>query len=397
MFYDMPREQTVWMSHGDHVEKVPDDFMTVAESADGVCAAVVHKQRPMIGLQFHPEVQHSEFGGAMLSQFVRQVCGSKLNWQASDILHAATQYVRDTAKDGRVLMAVSGGVDSTVAAALVHRALGKERICSVFVDHGLLRKGEREWVERNFAELGMPELVVLDRSDLFLSRLAGVTDPEQKRKIIGKSFIDVFQDFAATQKDLRYLGQGTLYPDVIESAGHGAGSKLIKSHHNVGGLPDTLKLELVEPFRFFFKDEVRLLGKELGVTQQLVGRHPFPGPGLAIRVLGEVTRADLEILREADAIYMEALRSADLYDQVWQAFAVLLPVYSVGVMGDNRTYEKTCALRAVLASDGMTAKSAPLKTEFLQDVADQIIRRVRGINRVVYDLTGKPPATIEWE
>jgi GMP synthase (glutamine-hydrolysing) len=397
MFYDLPTSQQVWMSHGDDVESLAPDFIEVGRSDGEVCAAVVHKTKPMIGLQFHPEVEHTSLGSLMLKQFVRSVCRTTLNWQASDILNAATASVRETVTDGRVLMAVSGGVDSTVAAVLLNRALGSSKVSTVFVDHGLLREGEREAVISYFRELGITTLNVLDRGELFLSRLSGIDDPETKRKVIGKTFIDVFQEFSDSQKDLHYLGQGTLYPDVIESAGHGAGSKVIKSHHNVGGLPDTLKLKLVEPFRYFFKDEVRVLGRELGIPETILMRHPFPGPGLAIRLLGAINREDIAILRAADYIFIEELRKRGLYDHVWQAFAVLLPVRSVGVMGDNRTYQKTCALRAVLASDGMTAKSADLDMHFLQEVADQIIRKVSGINRVVYDLTGKPPATIEWE
>ena len=312
-------------------------------------------------------------------------------------MEATSRYIRETVGDGKVLMAVSGGVDSTVAAVLLNRVLGPERVCTVFVDHGLLRKNERTWVEDNFRFMGVKNLNVLDREALFLERLAGVTDPEAKRKIIGNSFIDVFQEFAKTQSGITHLGQGTLYPDVIESAGHGAGSKVIKSHHNVGGLPETLNLKLVEPFRYLFKDEVRIIGEELGINKAMVYRHPFPGPGLGIRIMGAVTKEDLDLLREADQIFIDALYQHKLYDKTWQAFVVLLPVKSVGVMGDNRTYEKTCALRAVLASDGMTAGVADLPLEFLFEVADRIVRKVRGINRVVYDLTSKPPGTIEWE
>lgn len=397
IFYDQPALQGVWMSHGDDVVELPRDFTQIGSTDDGVCAVVVHNTKPIAGLQFHPEVQHTEYGGAILEKFTTKVCRAPLNWGSHDILDATSRYIKDTVGDGKVLMAVSGGVDSTVAAVLLNRVLGPEKVVTVFVDHGLLRKNERQWVIDNFKLMGVKGLQVLDREELFLSRLKGISDPEQKRKIIGNSFIDVFQDFAKTLTGITHLGQGTLYPDVIESAGHGAGAKVIKSHHNVGGLPEKMHLKLVEPFRYLFKDEVRVIGTEIGINPKMVHRHPFPGPGLAIRILSDITKPDLDLLRDADQIFIDALHQEGLYESVWQAFAVLLPVKSVGVMGDNRTYQKTCAIRAVLASDGMTAGVADLPMAFLLKVADQIVRKVDGINRVVYDLTSKPPGTIEWE
>jgi GMP synthase (glutamine-hydrolysing) len=304
--------------------------------------------------------------------------------------------IRQNVGDGKVLMAVSGGVDSTVAAVLLTRALGYEKVHAIFVDHGLLRKDEAKWVVNEFSKMGV-HLTALDCSQDFYAALKGVSDPEQKRKIIGRKFIEVFENFAKSQTGFTHLGQGTLYPDVIESAGHGAGAKVIKSHHNVGGLPEKLHLELCEPFRYLFKDEVRAIGRQLGIPEQLVDRHPFPGPGLAVRILGEIEPESVRILQEADAIFINKLREENLYHAVWQAFAVLLPVKSVGVMGDNRTYQKTCALRAVTASDGMTAGVGDLPISFLVRVSDEIVRKVNGINRVVYDVTTKPPATIEWE
>ncbi|SMF55680.1 GMP synthase (glutamine-hydrolyzing) [Pseudobacteriovorax antillogorgiicola] len=396
MLSKLPESQTVWMSHGDDVENLTEEFSIIGRTGDGVVAAVAHKEKPYIALQFHPEVQHSECGKELLSLFVQDVCKAKLNWQADDVVEATLDYVKETVADGKVLMAVSGGVDSTVAVALMSQALGNDRVTAVFVDHGLLRKNEASWVKEKIESLGV-NLVVLNRAQEFYQALSGVSDPEQKRKIIGLKFIEEFETYAKANEGFTHLGQGTLYPDVIESAGHGAGAKVIKSHHNVGGLPERLHMALVEPFRYLFKDEVRLVGRKVGISNELVDRHPFPGPGLAVRILGEITADKVEILQNADQIFIDKLREKDLYKEVWQAFAVLLPVKTVGVMGDNRTYQWTCALRAVTATDGMTAGVGDLPMEFLVSVSDEIVRKVDGINRVVYDITTKPPATIEWE
>ncbi len=395
-FAKLPALQTVWMSHGDDVADKSGTFAILGKTTDGVVAFTAHRERPWIGLQFHPEVHHSDDGAALLKIFIADICRAPLNWEASCMLDSAVEKVRQNVGAGKVLMAVSGGVDSTVAAALLTRALGHDKVHAVFVDHGLLRKNEAAWVGENLKSLGV-HLTTLDRSDLFYSALRGVSDPEQKRKIIGRSFIEVFEQFAHQHQGFTHLGQGTLYPDVIESAGHGSGAKVIKSHHNVGGLPEKLHLELVEPFRFLFKDEVRIIGRTLGIAPELVDRHPFPGPGLAVRILGSIEPEKVKILQEADDIFIRRLRAENLYHSVWQAFAVLLPVKSVGVMGDNRSYQEVCALRAVTASDGMTAGVGDLPISFLVSVGDEIVRKVHGINRVVYDVTTKPPATIEWE
>jgi GMP synthase (glutamine-hydrolysing) len=389
-------KQVVWMSHGDDVEDSSGVFEVLGRTEDGVTAVIAHKERPWIGLQFHPEVQHSEKGAELLKCFVSEICKAPLNWDAGCMLSASSTKIKENVGQGKVLMAVSGGVDSTVAAALLTYALGPDQVHAVFVDHGLLRKNEVLWVSEQLKSLNV-RLTVLDKRNEFYSALKGVTDPEQKRKIIGRKFIEVFEEFSHSESGFTHLGQGTLYPDVIESAGHGSGAKVIKSHHNVGGLPEKLHLKLVEPFRYLFKDEVRSLGRQLGIAPQLIDRHPFPGPGLAVRILGEIDSEKVRILQEADDIFIRRLREADLYHEVWQAFAVLLPVKSVGVMGDNRTYQWTCALRAVTASDGMTAGVGDLPMKFLVSVSDEIVRRVDGINRVVYDITTKPPATIEWE
>lgn len=395
-FAQLPALQTVWMSHGDDVADRSGTYAILGKTTDGVVAFTAHRERPWIGLQFHPEVHHSDEGAALLKIFIQDLCQAPLNWDAGCMLEAAVLKVRENVGDGKVLMAVSGGVDSTVAAALLTRALGHEKVHAVFVDHGLLRKDEAQWVGENLNSLGV-QLTSLDCSELFYGALRGVTDPEEKRKIIGRTFIEVFEKFAHEQSGFTHLGQGTLYPDVIESAGHGSGAKVIKSHHNVGGLPEKLHLKLVEPFRFLFKDEVRTIGRSLGIASELVDRHPFPGPGLAVRILGAIEPEKVRVLQEADDIFIRRLRAENLYHSVWQAFAVLLPVKSVGVMGDNRSYQEVCALRAVTASDGMTAGVGDLPISFLVSVGDEIVRKVHGINRVVYDVTTKPPATIEWE
>ena len=398
LFGGTPEEQTVWMSHGDDVKNYDaGGFAAIGHSTDGVLAAMAHKEHPYFGLQFHPEVQHTAHGKRILSNFVVNVCRAELNWRHEELLSSTMAFVRQAVPEGKVLMAVSGGVDSTVAVALLTKALGPQRVLAVFVDNGLLRKNEAEQVEQNLTGLGVENLFVLDCREKFYGDLKGVTDPEEKRRKIGLRFIQEFETFARAHPEVTHLGQGTLYPDVIESAGHGAGAKVIKSHHNVGGLPAKLKLKLVEPFRFLFKDEVRAIGESLGLPREMIYRHPFPGPGLGVRILGEVSADKISILQEADAIFIERLHSHKLYDKVWQAFAVLLPVKSVGVMGDNRTYQWTCALRAVAATDGMTAGVGELPLDFLVSTASEIVRKVNGINRVVYDVTTKPPATIEWE
>lgn len=397
MLQGLAPTQKVWMSHGDDVASMPDSLQVVATSSSGVVAAVAHRQLPIIGLQFHPEVQHTVAGGAMLSAFAERVCQAPRNWTPDSMLEASCQSIKARVGQGHVLMACSGGVDSTVAAALLAKALGPQKVTAVFCDTGLMRQDEVSWVAHELKVLGLRHIEVLQSREAFVQALAGQQDPEAKRRIIGLKFIEEFETYAKRHREFTHLGQGTLYPDVIESAGHGAGAKVIKSHHNVGGLPEKLHLPLVEPLRFFFKDEVRALGEELGLPHKLVYRHPFPGPGLAVRILGEVNEERLAILRAADAIYIQALHDAGLYDHVWQAFAVLLPVKSVGVMGDNRTYQMTIALRAVTSSDGMTAGVSELPMSFLTQVAATIVQKVHGVNRVVYDITTKPPATIEWE
>ena len=394
---DATRQCTVWMSHGDHVAALPDGFRVVAKSAGAPFAAVADEARHYYGVQFHPEVVHTERGERLLSNFALGICGCSGSWSMKAYRQRAIAAIRAQVGDGRLVCGLSGGVDSSVAAVLIHEAIGEQLTC-VFVDNGLLRAGEAEEVLRLFGGHYNIPLIHRDAAELFLSRLNGVDDPEQKRKIIGNSFIEVFDAEAARIDGARFLAQGTLYPDVIESISAAGGDAItIKSHHNVGGLPDNMKLELVEPLRELFKDEVRALGRELGLPEILVSRHPFPGPGLAIRIPGAVTRDKLDILRGADAVYLDEIRKAGLYDEIWQAFAVLLPVRTVGVMGDARSYDYACALRAVISSDGMTADSYPFTHEFLSRTATRIVNEVKGVNRVTYDVTSKPPGTIEWE
>ncbi len=387
----------VWMSHGDRVEKIPAGFSVLARTPSAPFAAIGDPVRRFYGVQFHPEVMHTPDGAVLLRNFTRTICGCENNWNMASFLEKAVQTIRQKVGSRRVICAVSGGVDSSVVAALLHKAIGDQLTC-IFVDTGVLRLNEGQQVRELFASHFHIPLVYVDATKLFLNRLEGVSNPERKRKIIGETFIEVFEMEAEKAGKADFLAQGTLYPDVIESVSvHGGPSATIKSHHNVGGLPDHMRLELIEPVRELFKDEVRKLGEELGMSHEMVWRHPFPGPGLAIRIPGEVSVEKLEILRKADAIYIEEIKRAGLYREIWQAFAVLLPVKTVGVMGDARTYEYVCALRAVTSTDGMTADYYPFDHEFLARTANRIINEVRGINRIVYDVTSKPPGTIEWE
>ena len=390
------REQ-VWMSHGDRVTALPPGFAAVASSEGAPFAVIADEARRIYGTQFHVEVVHTPHGAALLANFAHRVCGCAGDWTMAAFREAAIARIRAQVGTGRVICGLSGGVDSSVAAVLVHEAIGDQLTC-IFVDHGLLRTGEAAQVIETFRGRFNVPLVHRDAAALFLGALAGVADPEVKRKTIGRLFVEVFEEEAARIGGADFLAQGTLYPDVIESVSvTGGPSVTIKSHHNVGGLPERMRMRLVEPLRELFKDEVRALGRELGLAEAIVGRHPFPGPGLAIRIPGEVTFEKLEILRRADTIYLEEIRAAGLYDAIWQAFAVLLPVRTVGVMGDYRTYDQVCGLRAVTSTDGMTADIYPFDMAFLSRVSARIVNEVRGINRVTYDITSKPPGTIEWE
>ncbi|HEX7877274.1 MAG TPA: glutamine-hydrolyzing GMP synthase [Sphingobium sp.] len=387
----------VWMSHGDKVTKLAPGFEVVAVSEGAPFAVTANEAKRFYATQFHPEVVHTPDGAKLLANFVRHVCGLKGDWTMAEFRATKIAEIREQVGDGKVICGLSGGVDSAVAAVLIHEAIGEQLTC-VFVDHGLMRSGEAEQVVSLFRGSYNIPLVHVNAETLFMKGLEGVTDPEAKRKFIGKTFIDVFEDEAKKIGGAGFLAQGTLYPDVIESVSFTGGpSVTIKSHHNVGGLPERMNMKLVEPLRELFKDEVRALGRELGLPEIFVGRHPFPGPGLAIRIPGEVNKERCDILRKADAVYLEEIRNAGLYDAIWQAFAVLLPVRTVGVMGDHRTYDSVCALRAVTSTDGMTADIYPFDAAFLSRVATRIINEVKGINRVVYDYTSKPPGTIEWE
>lgn len=390
-----PRTQ-VWMSHGDYLTKMPEGFKTIAHSANSPICAIRNTAKRAWGVQFHPEVHHSMEGKKILGNFVRNICKCTETWSADSFIDTAIEKIRAQVGSGEVICALSGGVDSTVLAVLLHKAIGDKLHC-LHVDTGLMRLNESQTLMDLFAQNFNMSIEKLDGSELFLSSLAGVSDPEKKRKIIGKSFIDMFEVAASKFNNAKWLAQGTLYPDVIESVSVKGPSAVIKSHHNVGGLPEKMGLKLIEPFRELFKDEVREVGRLLGVPDWFVKRHPFPGPGLGIRILGDITRDKITTLQHADAIYIEEIRNAGLYDQIWQAFAVLLPVRSVGVMGDERTYDCTCALRAVTSVDGMTADFFPMPYDVLSKISNRIVNEVQGINRVVYDTTSKPPGTIEWE
>jgi len=396
IFKDVKQDSTVWMSHGDRAERIPEGFEVIGTSENSPYAAIADESRKIYAFQFHPEVHHSEEGMVMLKNFAKHICGCESSWNMGSFAKEKIAQIRKQVGDKKVLCGVSGGVDSSVVAAMLNQALPKEQLVCVFVDQGLLRKDEAQQVQDMFRLLDIP-LITIDAKEEFMNALKGVTDPERKRKIIGEKFIEVFDKEASKHTDVSFLAQGTLYTDVIESVSVKGPSKTIKSHHNVGGLPDWMTFELVEPLREIFKDEVRKLGLELGLPKHMIGRHPFPGPGLAIRVMGEVNEEALRLLRESDAIMQEELRATGYYDKVWQAFTVLLNVQSVGVMGDNRTYDNTVCVRMVESVDGMTATFAHVPHDVLEGISRRIINEIDGINRVVYDISSKPPATIEWE
>jgi GMP synthase (glutamine-hydrolysing) len=383
----------VWMSHGDTITAIPDNFDIIASTDKVACAAYRSRDEQLWGVQFHPEVYHSECGMDILRNFVVNICGSRQDWSAASFIESTVKELKAQLGDDKVVLGLSGGVDSSVAAVLLNRAIGNNLTC-IFVDHGMLRKNEFKNVMHDYECLGL-NVIGVDASEKFFSELAGVTDPERKRKIIGKGFIDVFDAEAHKLTDVKWLAQGTIYPDCIESLS--ITGTTIKSHHNVGGLPEKMNLKLCEPLRLLFKDEVRAVGRELGMPEHLIKRHPFPGPGLAVRILGDITREKVRILQDADDIFIQGLRDWGLYDQIWQAGTILLPVQSVGVMGDERTYERAVALRAVTSTDAMTADWAHLPYDFMAEVSNNIINCVRGVNRVTYDISSKPPATIEWE
>lgn len=396
LFKGLPEQSIVWMSHGDRIERAPAGFVSLARTENSPVAAMADRSRRFYALQFHPEVAHTQFGNDILKNFIFQICQCKPEWTMRSFIETARAEIRERVGNRRVICGISGGVDSSVTAVLVHEAIGDALTC-IFVDNGLLRAGEAKKVEETLRRNFHMKIRCVNASERFLKRLKGVTDPERKRKIIGNEFIRVFEEEARKIKNAGFLAQGTLYPDVIESTSFKGPSATIKSHHNVGGLLKRMKLKLIEPLRELFKDEVRLLGLELGMPEEIIWRHPFPGPGLAIRCLGPVTRDRIELLRKADAIVLEEIKISGLYRELWQAFAVLLPVKSVGVMGDERTYEHVVALRAVTSLDGMTADWARLPYEVMERISNRIINEVKGVNRVVFDITSKPPGTIEWE
>jgi len=396
LFQGLPKEIEVWMSHGDHVSALPSGFLLTA-TTEGICGAIENPEKRIYGVQFHPEVAHTPLGKQILSNFLFKICGCKGDWTPTLFIEKEIEKVRRTVgQEDRVITGLSGGVDSTVAAVLVHKAIGDRQTC-IFVNNGLLRHREFETTLELYRESLHLNVIGVDASEKFYEALKGVTDPEKKRKIIGHKFIEVFESVAKEIEGAKWLVQGTLYPDVIESVSVRGTSVTIKTHHNVGGLPEKMNLKLIEPLRELFKDEVRQIGSQLGIPDEILRRHPFPGPGLAVRILGEVTPEKVKLLQKADKIFIEELKLAGLYDEVWQAFVVLLPINSVGVMGDFRTYEQAVALRAVKSTDGMTADWVRLPYDFLQKVSSRIISEVRGINRVVYDISSKPPSTIEWE
>ncbi|MCX7956321.1 MAG: glutamine-hydrolyzing GMP synthase [Endomicrobia bacterium] len=401
IFLNLPKESIVWMSHGDTITKLPDDFEVVALTQNNLIAAAQNRKKNIYLLQFHPEVKHTEYGVEILENFLFEICKTAPNWQMKSFIDFSISEIKNMLGNKPVICAISGGVDSSVAAALVYRAVGKNLHC-IFVDNGVLRFGEKERVEKIFKPIFGKNLYIINAEKNFLSKLKGVTDPEKKRKIIGRTFIEIFEQQAKKiekliNRKIEFLVQGTLYPDVIESVSVKGPSKTIKTHHNVGGLPKNLKFKLIEPLRFLFKDEVRKVGRELGLPNEILSRHPFPGPGLAVRIIGEVTKQRTELLKKADRIIEEETRKFGFYEKVWQCFGVLLPIKTVGIMGDKRTYENVLAIRCVESQDAMTADWVKLPYELLAIMSTRIINEVRGINRVVYDISSKPPSTIEWE
>ncbi|MCS7228970.1 MAG: glutamine-hydrolyzing GMP synthase [Candidatus Kryptonium sp.] len=395
LFYGLNSNTIVWMSHGDALLKAPDGFDVIAQTENSPICAIRNKEKKIYGVQFHPEVAHTEKGSEILKNFVYRICGCQGGWNAESFIENSIREIKEIVGDKKVICGVSGGVDSTVLAVLLTKAIDKNLI-AIYIDSGLMRKNESKEIVEMFNKLGV-NLHYVDAGEIFLDRLRGVVDPEIKRKIIGHTFIEIFEQEAEKFQDVEFLAQGTLYPDVIESVSYKGPSSKIKTHHNVGGLPEKMKFKLIEPFKELFKDEVRNIGKALGLDDEILNRHPFPGPGLAVRIVGEITYEKLEILRNADEIFIEEIKKANLYDKIWQAFAVLLPVKSVGVMGDERSYEYVVALRAVTSQDGMTADWVKLPYDVLERVSSRIVNEVKGVNRVVYDITTKPPATIEWE
>ena len=396
IFSDLSESEDVWMSHGDAVEILPKNFHRIAYSDNSPYAAIVNQSQNIFALQFHPEVVHTKNGLKIIENFLIKICNFSKDWTSTSIIDWSINSIKNTVKDNQVILGLSGGVDSSVTAALLHKAIG-DKLIPIFVNTGLLRKNEVDEVQRIFKESFNLNLITIDAGNIFLEKLKGISDPEQKRKIIGNTFIQIFDKEASKYPNAKFLAQGTLYPDVIESVSFKGPSATIKSHHNVGGLPEKMNLKLVEPLREMFKDEVREIGRALGLPSNMVDRHPFPGPGLAIRIIGDITEYKIKLLQDIDYIFIQSLRDDNLYHKTWQAFAVLLPIKSVGVMGDERTYENVCALRAVSSVDGMTADWTELPYEFLKKVSNKIINEVPGVNRVVYDISSKPPATIEWE